>query len=54
MLPHLPAVDNATKLEQDSVEESTTIRLDAQLNYVGDSHVDVTCTVGSLATWHIS
>eukprot|EP00439_Symbiodinium_sp_Y106_P050318 s939_g6.t1 len=38
----------ASKYCEDSVEESTTIRLDAQLNYVGDSHVDVTCTVGSL------
>ncbi|CAK9068967.1 unnamed protein product [Durusdinium trenchii] len=29
-------------------EDGTTIRLDAQLNYRGDCHVDVTCTVGSL------
>ncbi|CAE7022096.1 esyt3 [Symbiodinium sp. CCMP2456] len=38
----------ASKYCEDPLEESTTIRLDAQLNYVGDSHVDVTCTVGSL------
>ncbi|CAE7605518.1 esyt3 [Symbiodinium natans] len=38
----------ASKFCEDPVEESTTIRLDAQLNYVGDCHVDISCTVGSL------
>ena len=31
-------------------DHGTSIRLDAQLNYSGDCHVDVTCTVGSLVS----
>ena len=30
-------------------DDGTTIRLLAEMNYSGDCHVDVTCTVGSLA-----
>ncbi|CAE7159342.1 ESYT3, partial [Symbiodinium pilosum] len=38
----------ASKFCEDAMAESTTIRLDALLNYIGDCHIDVTCTVGSL------
>jgi len=31
-------------------DHGTSIRLDAQLNYSGDCHVDVVCTVGSLVS----
>ena len=35
-------------LKHFSEDHGSSIRLDAVLNYRGDCHVDVTCTVGSL------
>ncbi|CAJ1403617.1 unnamed protein product [Effrenium voratum] len=44
----MPAVLQQIKASKFCEEESTTIRLDALLDYNGDCQVDVTCTVGSL------